>query len=161
MQKQGQDGRDRMGDAPDRVSVGPEYTSMGEGSVQNSYMCQSLAEFSSLVLKEVPCAPPHTYTSACFSGGQNWCLFSIQPLVTLREQWDILHTQANGTWRRTPMNTGLNFGGRRAEAFLQGWTQEKQPGGDWLLIQMPGPSLTAFLLKVLRRQQLKPVSSRR
>lgn len=121
---------------------------------------QRLAKIQALVLWEVP-VHPLTQTHCMFLWGPELLSLSLQPLEALREQWDILHPQANGVWRRTPMNTGHNFWGRRAEAFLQGWTQEGQPGDDWLLRQIPGHSLTAFLLKALRRQQLKPVNSRR
>lgn len=48
----------------------------------------------------------------------------LQPLVGPGEQWDILHTQAAGVWRRTSMHVGQNLWGREAEAFLQGRTQE-------------------------------------
>lgn len=73
---QGQDGRMLT---PDRVSVGPEYTSMGEGSVQNSSMGSLLKpEFSknigSSAMRSTLCTTSQ-YAPACFSGGQNWCLF--------------------------------------------------------------------------------------
>lgn len=103
---------------------------------------QRLANIGSSALRSTPCTPSHIHPCA-FLWRPELVSLSLQPLVARGEQWDILHAQGNGVWRRSPMNTGHNCWGRRAEAFLQGWIQEGQAGDDWLLIQMPGPRLTA------------------